>query len=109
MSIKIYHLIIYFRIEIREIINESLMNSTETRDLESKNFHWQQKVHGISERIFYKDKNNCVTDLDLSYHEEVLKTLDNNDLLYSYVNVDDFCLQEEVYMLIILFTWNLYV
>lgn len=86
------------RVQIKEIRGEATVNDAQSRSavVESKNFRWQQKMFGRWEKDFYKDKGNCVTDLDCSYHEKVCKILGGDDSLYSYVNDDEFCQHEEV-------------
>lgn len=73
----------------------------ETRELEVKTFHWQQKVLGKWEREFYREKKNCHTDVDRKYHEETIKTSESEEhILYTYVNVDEYSAQDEVSVVI---------
>ncbi|GJQ85973.1 hypothetical protein Trydic_g21819 [Trypoxylus dichotomus] len=84
------------RIRIEEIFGESTINEAESEDVvESKDFHWQEKVFGRWEREFYKDKDNCVTDLDNAYHSKVSQLLSSEGVLYSHIDVDEFCRREE--------------
>lgn len=57
---------------------------------ESKVFKWQQKVYSKFEREYYKNEANCVTDLEKKYHQDVVELRENDDLLFSYVNHDNF-------------------
>ncbi|KAK4878658.1 hypothetical protein RN001_011164 [Aquatica leii] len=58
--------------------------------IEEKIFEWQQKVFGKFERNFYRDKRNCITDLEKKYHDDISKALYGDYLLFSYVNEDGF-------------------
>lgn len=85
--------------KIREVPDELAHDEEkelENIDGETKVIAWQQKIYGKFEREFYKDKKNCATDLEKRYHQDVVNLIQNDDVLFTYVNEDEFSLVAEV-------------
>lgn len=74
-----------------------------TFDGETRYFNWQLKIYSKFERDFYKDVKNCVTDIEYKYHDDVVKLVEGDGVLFSYVNDDRFVPIEEEVCLLLLF------
>lgn len=80
-------------------VNE-LKKEERNEDWHRKTFKWQEKVFNKFERGFYKNVNNCLTDLEKKYHQMVTASNscggDERPSISSYINEDDFSLKNEV-------------
>ncbi|XP_044260603.1 Meckel syndrome type 1 protein [Tribolium madens] len=82
------------RVKLRQVGNLTGDNSD---GWEQKVFAWQQKCFSKSEREYYKDEKNCITDLEKKYHLDVKEShADAKFDLFSYTNDDDFVLKHEI-------------
>ncbi|XP_025833633.1 Meckel syndrome type 1 protein isoform X2 [Agrilus planipennis] len=63
-------------------------NSPEDGREESKVFQWQEKVYSKSERLFYENYANCLSDSDRKHHDNVQKQKDYTGLFFTYVSDD---------------------
>lgn len=91
-----------FRIKMKEMddkANNVLLNGTDLIDNNVEdncyiaNFKWQEKRFGISDIEYYKDETNCVTELDMKYHEDIMKNYVDDvktNFIYSYVEEDNY-------------------
>lgn len=64
--------------------------------IESRSFRWQEKVFSKSEKEFYGNTGNCLTDRDKEYHRKINENIEDNHILYTYVQDDGFHIDEQV-------------
>lgn len=81
-----------FRISIKEV-NE-LKKEDVNEEWYRKTFKWQQKVFNKFERDFYKNVNNCLTDLEKKYHKMITESScsigEEKPYISTYINEDEF-------------------
>ncbi|EFA08377.1 Meckel syndrome type 1 protein-like Protein [Tribolium castaneum] len=82
------------RVKLRQVGD---LTGEDSDGWEQKDFAWQQKCFSKSEREYYKDEKNCITDLEKKYHSDVGESHTEAHFdLFSYTNDDDFALKQEV-------------
>ena len=64
--------------------------------IESRSFRWQEKVFSKSEREFYGNSRNCLTDRDKEYHQKINENVEDDHILHTYVQDDGFHVDEQV-------------
>ncbi|KAJ8956381.1 hypothetical protein NQ318_015119 [Aromia moschata] len=76
------------RIRYKELDDENF-DSNESVDWTTKVISWQEKRFNRSEREFYADIHNCVTDLEKKYHEQLLEE-EEDAVVFTYVEEDEY-------------------
>ncbi|GFS26610.1 Meckel syndrome type 1 protein [Elysia marginata] len=81
-----------------ELANLGERKNEKSRDAQECVIGWQQKVFCQREIEFYSKSENCENVLDRKYHQDVtayLKKRPSNNMIFSYVDHDDFSHQQE--------------
>ncbi|XP_076256521.1 Meckel syndrome, type 1 isoform X1 [Rhynchophorus ferrugineus] len=78
-----------FRVRVK--IKENTNTNMKAKWVE-KEFLWQEKHFSFSQKLFYKEKPNCFTELDLHYHNLVAEVdATTDDILFTYIDNEDSC------------------
>ncbi|XP_029045086.2 Meckel syndrome type 1 protein-like isoform X1 [Osmia bicornis bicornis] len=88
-------------VQQRPLLADLLENEGDTRDSnfleeEDRIFSWQEKVFSPFEATFYSDQNNCLTEQQKLYYQQIKDNDIQGSQLYTYTKNDSYYLENEL-------------